>query len=137
VEAGPGALGRLLEVVHQGLGGFRAKVGSLNEFLGLLGDYVGRHDNLPVGSACVLGKLRASTEPGNVCHRHENGRHPVALHDSRWSGRCAWPVEPDYMALLKEWAEAATRHAEVRRVLAQVGLSYCHGRQPDSHSAAT
>src|SRR3982751_2493204 len=29
----------------------------------------------------------------------------------------------DYIALLKEWAEPAARHAEVRRVLDQVGLS--------------
>jgi ABC-2 type transport system ATP-binding protein len=29
----------------------------------------------------------------------------------------------DYIALLKEWAEPAVRHAEVRRVLGQVGLS--------------
>ena len=29
----------------------------------------------------------------------------------------------DYIALLKEWAEPASRHAEVRRVLDQVGLS--------------
>jgi ABC-2 type transport system ATP-binding protein len=29
----------------------------------------------------------------------------------------------DYIALLKEWTEPATRHAEVRRVLDQVGLS--------------
>jgi ABC-2 type transport system ATP-binding protein len=29
----------------------------------------------------------------------------------------------DYIALLKEWAEPAPRHAEVRRVLDQVGLS--------------
>jgi ABC-2 type transport system ATP-binding protein len=29
----------------------------------------------------------------------------------------------DYIALLKEWAEPAVRHAEVRRVLDQVGLS--------------
>ena len=28
----------------------------------------------------------------------------------------------DYIALLKEWAEPAARHAEVRRVLDQVGL---------------
>jgi ABC-2 type transport system ATP-binding protein len=29
----------------------------------------------------------------------------------------------DYIALLKEWADPAARHAEVRRVLGQVGLS--------------
>ena len=29
----------------------------------------------------------------------------------------------DYIALLKEWTEPATRHAEVRRVLDLVGLS--------------
>ena len=29
----------------------------------------------------------------------------------------------DYIALLKEWAEPAARHAEVRRVLDLVGLS--------------
>jgi ABC-2 type transport system ATP-binding protein len=29
----------------------------------------------------------------------------------------------DYVAVLKEWAQPAARHAEVRRVLAQVGLA--------------
>jgi ABC-2 type transport system ATP-binding protein len=33
----------------------------------------------------------------------------------------------DYIALLKEWAEPAARHAEVRRVLDLVGLSGTFG----------